>query len=103
MHPEEMITDDMEVAEKLLEDFSVLSLNGGPADHTLPVFADFPGPYNPKEDWLDGSSPKHPFFDKANRIHQVVFDIKFNLEIFLITGCYRAVNGLLPSSSARAY
>jgi len=39
----------MAVAEEVLEKFSTLSLTADTADRTLPVFADFPRTYNPKE------------------------------------------------------
>jgi hypothetical protein len=70
-------------------------LTGSQGFDSLPLFADIPGDFNPEVDWLDGSSPDHPFFDNHSDIQSIIHSIKGHLLHNVFLGC-KAILGKLP-------
>jgi len=55
------------------------------AEKTLPLFGRIEN-YDPSTDWLDGASPRHPFFDNPTRLASIINEIKNHVAAHLLTG-----------------
>jgi len=53
----------------------------------LQLFANVPEDFNPETEWLDGSTPAHPFFDNSLRIQAIIRNMKDDLLHHTLQGC----------------
>ncbi|KAI0505634.1 hypothetical protein F5B22DRAFT_651567 [Xylaria bambusicola] len=58
------------------------------------VFKSFPASFKPSIEWLDGSSPLHPYFNDARQIQSVVTHIKDEVLTFALEGCQLILQSL---------
>ena len=54
---------------------------------SLLLFSSCGQTFEPKNDWLDGLSPAHPFFEDAARIEEIVRTLKEELLDAILSGC----------------
>lgn len=72
-----------------------------PVSEDVEIFGSLQASYNPYTDWLDGSTPLHPFFDHAAQIETIVSSIKDDILSFALEACHLILDSFTETEKAK--